>query len=353
MRQSRPTLSSNASSERASRDSTVYSSASSTGNEPLNEPLMNPVSASSPSLDPLLYAAVWCEGLMLAEAALIEPSAVPAVRAAASKMERGLQRTVSFCSQDERMPRGAAFSPAPSARRALGLGAHLPSTVTVHTLRRHGHTFIVVTLVGFEAELASRFCEEACAAFATATKAKATQAAAAPPPRPEDGGSTSSSRSSSRRGSRRLSLASLLPLTSSSRQLVSSSSSSPLVEPELDAAFSEQLRALLQQHARPERVARYRRVMEVMAATDEVAGVMSSAVEQIVATSQNLDALEDKSQYLLAQSATFQKTTRELRKEMCWRNCKLSMTLGICGEPEPRPAHSCPLASPVGVRGER
>ena len=85
---------------------------------------------------------------------------------------------------------------------------------------------------------------------------------------------------------------------------------------------------MMRQHSRPERVARYRRVMDLMEATEEVAGVMESTVDRMLATSQNLDALEDKSQWLLAQSEQFQKTTRELKQTMWWRSCKLNLLLG-------------------------
>ena len=135
--------------DRSTASSDRYSTASSTGGNSdggrLSEPLINPVGAGGSALEPLLYAAVICEGILLAEGALVEPSAVPALRAAALKMEKGLQRAVSFCSQIERVPRMMATVP----------------LVTIHTLKRHGHAFVVIALTAFEAELASRLCEEA------------------------------------------------------------------------------------------------------------------------------------------------------------------------------------------------
>jgi hypothetical protein len=148
--------------DRSTASSDRYSTASSTGGNSdggrLSEPLINPVGAGGSALEPLLYAAVICEGILLAEGALVEPSAVPALRAAALKMEKGLQRAVSFCSQIERVPRMMATVP----------------LVTIHTLKRHGHAFVVIALTAFEAELASRLCEEAYSSFASAVQAKAT-----------------------------------------------------------------------------------------------------------------------------------------------------------------------------------
>ena len=215
--------------DRSTASSDRYSTASSTGGNSdggrLSEPLINPVGAGGSALEPLLYAAVICEGILLAEGALVEPSAVPALRAAALKMEKGLQRAVSFCSQIERVPRMMATVP----------------LVTIHTLKRHGHAFVVIALTAFEAELASRFCEEAYSSFASAVKAKATCVS----------GCTRSQGSSAETGGARSAPAGRSDWARlrgrGQRQpatLVGASES-----PEPDAAFGELLRELMWQHA--------------------------------------------------------------------------------------------------------
>ena len=115
-------------------------------------------SASPPMAErePFLYAVVCCEGSMVAEAAAHpDEMTLPALRSTALRVERGLLRAVSFCSQIERPPRGSR----------IGIGMSLPPKIAVHVLRRHGHTFIVVTVASLESELANRFCEEACSLF--------------------------------------------------------------------------------------------------------------------------------------------------------------------------------------------
>ena len=153
------------------------------------------------------------------------------------------------------------------------------NTVSVHVLRRHGHTFAVVTHPSFEAELASRFCEETHEKFATAT----------------------------------MNMARVTQSVSSTRP----------------PCFDEQLLAQMQAHSQPERLARFRRVVEVMEAADEVAGVLEEGIDRMLATAQNLDELEDKSEWLLAQAGAFKKSTQQARRLMCWRTFKLWCLVGL------------------------
>ena len=85
---------------------------------------------------------------------------------------------------------------------------------------------------------------------------------------------------------------------------------------------------LLVNHGRPERLARLRRIRSVENATDEVASVMEEALDQLLATGQNLDALEDKSEQLLAQATAFQRKSRGIRFRFCCRNLKLTCCIG-------------------------
>jgi hypothetical protein len=48
----------------------------------------------------------------------------------------------------------------------------------------------------------------------------------------------------------------------------------------------ELLRELMLQHSRPESIARYRRVVSLMQATEEVASVMGETVDRLLANSQ-------------------------------------------------------------------
>jgi len=256
--------------DRSTASSDRYSTASSTGGNSdggrLSEPLINPVGAGGSALEPLLYAAVICEGILLAEGALVEPSAVPALRAAALKMEKGLQRAVSFCSQIERVPRMMATVP----------------LVTIHTLKRHGHAFVVIALTAFEAELASRLCEEAYSSFASAVQAKATcvpgcsQLCSRSLVSSAETGGAGSAPAGRIDWARLRGRGQRQPAT----PIGASESSVP------DAAFGEQLRELMWQHSRPERIARYRRVVSLMQATEEVASVMEETVDRLLANSQ-------------------------------------------------------------------
>ena len=45
--------------------------------------------------------------------------------------------------------------------------------MTIHVLRKHGHSFVVVTLKAFEEVFASRFLEELCTTFADAVERRA------------------------------------------------------------------------------------------------------------------------------------------------------------------------------------
>ena len=141
-------------SSRSARSTASSSSASHPGSycEPLVENTGSGSLSSSSTLSPLIYVCISCEGVLRAEAALQEvmPMAKNALRAAAFKAERGLQRSVSFASKEEKLARGARCG-------AEALSGRLPACLTVHVLRRHGHAICVLTLPGFEADYASRF----------------------------------------------------------------------------------------------------------------------------------------------------------------------------------------------------
>ncbi len=298
-------------------------------------------SFADPSLPPLLYVAISCEGVLRAERAVPEAySHHRALRAAAWKAERGLQRSISFCSKEEKLPQRVAVR-----GNALGVGSmaafvRLPSSVTAHVLRRHGHTFVVLALPGFEADLASRFCEAACNLYGSeilriaqshGEGAPDHHAAAPsalydePPPSlgaVEGGGNEGSATASSssrwsfawRRGGAR------------GRE----ESEAAIAAAESSAAFGQRLEQLLRDHGSLERLARLRRVREVAATTQEVAGVMEENIERLMANGQNLEHLEDKSQWLLAQATAFQRSARAQRRLTWCRYLRVSCCAASC-----------------------
>ena len=272
---------------RSSSLSSFSSSRSSTASSSAAEPLIDPVAAGAPTAGastaaapttPLLYAAIFCEDTLRVEAALasIALAARPGLRAAALRTETSLQRSVSFVSKDESLPRRSSIG---AANRTV------PAAIRVHVLRRHGHAFCVVTLKAFEEAFASRFCEEVCAAYASAVMAQAQAPSGGAPSTAATGGG------GWRRSWRRRDAAD---------------------EPAVPN-FADKLTELLEQHGKPERLARLRRLQSMANATEEVATVMEDAVAHLLATSTNLDVLEDKSEWLLAQASVFQRSASSVR----------------------------------------
>lgn len=261
------------------------------------EPLLDPVASSNVSSSSdtlqLFYAAIICEGALRVDAMhpLLPATAKAILRTAAFRTENSLQRAISFVSKDEKIP-----------RRSFASSNAIPSAVTVHVMRRHGHAFVVVTRKSFEEIFANRFLEEACAAFATAaTETDGVNASPSSQPSTARGGTFFW-----QRAGRRL---------------------EDLEEPTL--SFRGQLEVLLSDHGRPERLARLRRIRSVENQTDQVASVMEDAIDQLLATGQNLDALEDKSEQLLAQATAFQRKSRGIRYRFCCQNLKLACCIGL------------------------
>lgn len=62
---------------------------------------------------------------------------------------------------------------------------------------------------------------------------------------------------------------------------------------------------------------------------DEVRGIVSDSIGQILATHENLEVLEDKTETLASQSQGFQRKATVLRRNMWWRNCKLKIIIAI------------------------
>ena len=280
-----------------------------------------PILVSRTRLLCLSIYAVNCEGVLRAEAAAahVAPNALRTLRMTAARTEQSLERQISFASKEERVPRRSRAS-----LSGDDMFQRLPTSFSVHVLRRHGHTFTVLTVAGFEADLASRFCEEACEAYAAAIKAAAearpSRSAGASAPvsistTASSGGLFSWRRSaSSRRGS---------GCSTSSAAAADEETAMPGA-PE---GFASVLETLLMVHAKPERLQRARRLRQVNDQTREVTNVMEETVDRMLANGQNLHELEDKSEWLLAQATAFQRSTREYRRLLCCQSIKLSIVI--------------------------
>jgi hypothetical protein len=249
------------------------------------------------------------------------------LRATAARTEQSLQRSVSFVSKEEKIARRSRAS-----LTGDDLFQRVPTALTVHVLRRHGHAFSVLTEPGFEAELAGRFCEEVCEAYASAIKANSegTRAAAADANSDDD--------SSACAGTGTAAAAAAAAPSSTPPPSPSSTTSSSLMPSSLlpwrrsrrEEGFAPKLAALLHDHAKPERLRRLRRLRQVDAQTREVANVMEETVDRMLATGTDLNDLEDKSEWLLAQATAFQRSARSTRRLMCCQNIKLTILLYGC-----------------------
>ena len=96
--------------------------------------------------------------------------------------------------------------------------------------------------------------------------------------------------------------------------------------------FSGQvLEALLERHSNPERVTRFSRVSEIQQNAQETASVMVDNLGRLLATADNLDALDDKSTSLLTHSIALHRSAREVRRNQCCKEYKLRIICGILG----------------------
>ena len=260
------------------------------------EPLLGSTAPDTVATTPLLYGAILCEGQLRVEASIpaLAASAISRLRTLSLQAEISLEASIAFASKDQIVPRKSSIG--------------LPSAVTIHVLRKHGHSFVVVTLKAFEEVFASRFLEELCTTFADAVERRAQS---------RDRHNVQSGTAGSVGGRpcwRRL---------FARREERSPAEDSSLPD------FSSQLEALLVTHGMPERLERLRRIRSVENASQEVVSVMEEALGRVLATSPNLEALEDKSEWLVAQASTFRREARGIRRQLCCRNLRLACCLCI------------------------
>ena len=62
---------------------------------------------------------------------------------------------------------------------------------------------------------------------------------------------------------------------------------------------------------------------------EEVKGIMHDSINEMLATRDNLEVLEDKTETLRSEAATFQRQAVTLKRSMWWRNMKLKLLCGF------------------------
>eukprot|EP00321_Phaeocystis_globosa_P007061 CAMPEP_0118834996 /NCGR_PEP_ID=MMETSP1162-20130426/52379_1 /TAXON_ID=33656 /ORGANISM="Phaeocystis Sp, Strain CCMP2710" /LENGTH=235 /DNA_ID=CAMNT_0006766739 /DNA_START=28 /DNA_END=731 /DNA_ORIENTATION=+ len=67
----------------------------------------------------------------------------------------------------------------------------------------------------------------------------------------------------------------------------------------------------------------------VLRQVEEVKGIMHDSINEMLATRDNLEVLEDKSSTLRSEAATFQRQAVTLKRSMWWRNMKLKLLCGF------------------------
>ena len=67
----------------------------------------------------------------------------------------------------------------------------------------------------------------------------------------------------------------------------------------------------------------------VLKQVEEVKGIMHDSINEMLATRDNLEVLEDKTEGLRAEAATFQRSATSLKRHMWWRNMKLKLVCAM------------------------
>jgi len=67
----------------------------------------------------------------------------------------------------------------------------------------------------------------------------------------------------------------------------------------------------------------------VLQQVEEVKGIMHDSINEMLATRDNLEVLEDKTESLRTEAATFQRQAVTLKRSMWWRNMKLKLLCGV------------------------
>ena len=67
----------------------------------------------------------------------------------------------------------------------------------------------------------------------------------------------------------------------------------------------------------------------VLKQVEEVKGIMHDSINEMLATRDNLEVLEDKTEAMNSQAATFQRQATSLKRHMWWRNMKLKLVCAM------------------------
>jgi vesicle-associated membrane protein 7 len=71
------------------------------------------------------------------------------------------------------------------------------------------------------------------------------------------------------------------------------------------------------------------KTLGVLKQVEEVKGIMHDSINEMLATRDNLEVLEDKTEALRSEAATFQRQAVTLKRSMWWRNMKLKLLCGV------------------------
>ena len=72
------------------------------------------------------------------------------------------------------------------------------------------------------------------------------------------------------------------------------------------------------------------KLSEVMNQVDNIKGVMHNNIQVVLSNTEKMEVVEQKSNDLSEQAKVFRNSGRKLRREMWWKNVKLTIALGIC-----------------------
>jgi len=75
-------------------------------------------------------------------------------------------------------------------------------------------------------------------------------------------------------------------------------------------------------------VSKHERAVVITRQVNEVTEILNGSINQMLATQDDLQVLEDKTDALASQAQNFQRSARSLKNNQWWKNCK--MKLAIC-----------------------
>lgn len=72
------------------------------------------------------------------------------------------------------------------------------------------------------------------------------------------------------------------------------------------------------------------KIARVQAQVDQVKDVMQSNISTVLANSEKIDIVEEKTIHLNEQAKAFRQTGKSLQRKMWWKNMKLNLMIGSC-----------------------